>query len=153
RGAPRGLDAQARAGGGNHLAGDRRLVRAGATPRRGGGQAARCRRRWLPAALRTHGPPRRDLRGPPGAPPDALLAGTAGQPDYLHRVAGRRTTTRATEGRRGMTHRPVDATSFAREYFAELKAVMDRVDLSQVAVFIAELERAYREDRQIFIVG
>jgi phosphoheptose isomerase len=52
-----------------------------------------------------------------------------------------------------MTDRPVDKASFAREYFAGLKAVMDRVDLGQVAAFAGELERAYREDRQIFIVG
>jgi len=52
-----------------------------------------------------------------------------------------------------MTHPELDAASFAREYFAGLKAVMDRVDTSQVAAFVAELERAYREDRQIFIVG
>ena len=52
-----------------------------------------------------------------------------------------------------MTNGLVDAATFARDYFARLKAVMDRVDLGQVAVFVAELERAYREDRQIFIVG
>jgi D-sedoheptulose 7-phosphate isomerase len=52
-----------------------------------------------------------------------------------------------------MTHRQVDKASFAREYFAGLKAVMDRVDLGQVAAFIAELESAYEKDRQIFIIG
>ena len=52
-----------------------------------------------------------------------------------------------------MTHRQVDTASFAREYFTGLRAVMDRVDIGQVAAFIAELERAYQEDRQIFIVG
>ena len=52
-----------------------------------------------------------------------------------------------------MTHRQVDKGSFAREYFTALKAVMDRIDIGQVAAFIAELERAYQEDRQIFIVG
>ncbi|MGH7359037.1 MAG: SIS domain-containing protein, partial [Candidatus Rokuibacteriota bacterium] len=52
-----------------------------------------------------------------------------------------------------MTHQPVDKASFAREYFAGLKAVMDRVDLGQVAAFVAELERAYRDDHQIFIIG
>jgi D-sedoheptulose 7-phosphate isomerase len=52
-----------------------------------------------------------------------------------------------------MTDRPVDKTSFAREYFAGLKAVMDRVDLGRVAAFAGELEQAYREDRQIFIIG
>lgn len=52
-----------------------------------------------------------------------------------------------------MTHRRVDKASFAHEYFAGLKAVMDRVDIGQVAAFIAELERAHQEDRQIFIVG
>ena len=52
-----------------------------------------------------------------------------------------------------MTHRQLDAASFAREYFAGLKAVMDRVDIGQVAAFVAELERAYQEDRSIFIVG
>jgi D-sedoheptulose 7-phosphate isomerase len=51
-----------------------------------------------------------------------------------------------------MTHR-LDTASFAHEYFTGLKAVMDRVDLGQVAAFVAELDRAYREDRQIFIVG
>jgi D-sedoheptulose 7-phosphate isomerase len=52
-----------------------------------------------------------------------------------------------------MTHQPVDKASFAREYFAGLKAVMDRVDLAQVAAFVGELERAYRDDQQIFIIG
>jgi phosphoheptose isomerase len=52
-----------------------------------------------------------------------------------------------------MTHQPVDKASFAREYLAGLKAVMDRVNMAQVAAFIAELERAYQEDRQIFIIG
>ncbi len=52
-----------------------------------------------------------------------------------------------------MTHQPVDKASFAHEYFAGLKAVMDRVDLGQVASFIAELERAYQDDRQVFIIG
>ena len=40
-----------------------------------------------------------------------------------------------------MTDRPVDKASFAREYFAGLKAVMDRVDLGRVAAFVGELER------------
>ena len=52
-----------------------------------------------------------------------------------------------------MTHRQVDKASFAREYFTGLKAVVDRVDLGQVAAFIAELESAYEKDRQIFIIG
>jgi phosphoheptose isomerase len=52
-----------------------------------------------------------------------------------------------------MTHQPADKASFAHEYFAGLKAVMDRVDPGQVASFIAELERAYQEDRQVFIIG
>jgi D-sedoheptulose 7-phosphate isomerase len=52
-----------------------------------------------------------------------------------------------------MTHRAVDKASFAREYFAGLKGVMDRVDMGQVAAFVAELEHAYQEDRQIFIIG
>ena len=52
-----------------------------------------------------------------------------------------------------MTHRQVDKASFAREYFTGLKAVMDRVDIGQVAAFVGELERAYQEDRQVFIVG
>jgi D-sedoheptulose 7-phosphate isomerase len=52
-----------------------------------------------------------------------------------------------------MTHGPVDAAAFARDYFAGLKAVMDRVDIGQVAAFVTELEHAYREDSQIFIVG
>jgi D-sedoheptulose 7-phosphate isomerase len=52
-----------------------------------------------------------------------------------------------------MTHRQADTRAFAREYFAGLKAVMDRVDLGQVAALIAELERAHREDRQVFIIG
>jgi len=52
-----------------------------------------------------------------------------------------------------MPHRQIDTASFAREYFTGLKAVMDRVDIGQVAAFVAELERAYQEDRQIFIVG
>jgi D-sedoheptulose 7-phosphate isomerase len=52
-----------------------------------------------------------------------------------------------------MTHRQADKASFAREYFAGLKTVMDRVDIDQVAAFIDELERAHQEDRQVFIVG
>jgi D-sedoheptulose 7-phosphate isomerase len=52
-----------------------------------------------------------------------------------------------------MTERQADKASFAREYFAGLKAVMDRVDVAQVATFVGELERAYQEDRQVFIVG
>lgn len=52
-----------------------------------------------------------------------------------------------------MTQRPDDRVAFAREYFAGLKAVMDRVDLAQVAAFLAELERAYQDDRQVFIIG
>jgi D-sedoheptulose 7-phosphate isomerase len=52
-----------------------------------------------------------------------------------------------------MTDRQGDAAGFAREYFAGLRAVMDRIDLGQVAAFMAQLERAYREDRQVFIVG
>ena len=52
-----------------------------------------------------------------------------------------------------MTDGRVDKASFAREYFASLKAVMDRIDVGQVAAFVAELERAYREDRQVFIIG
>jgi D-sedoheptulose 7-phosphate isomerase len=52
-----------------------------------------------------------------------------------------------------MTQHEADKASFAREYFTGLKAVMDRIDLGQVAAFVAELERAYRDDRQIFLVG
>jgi D-sedoheptulose 7-phosphate isomerase len=52
-----------------------------------------------------------------------------------------------------MTHSKADTAAFAREYFAALKTVMDRVDIGQVAAFIAELERAYQEDRQVFIIG
>lgn len=52
-----------------------------------------------------------------------------------------------------MTEPPGDAAAFAREYFSGLKAALDRVDVSQVAAFVGELERAYREDRQVFIVG
>ena len=52
-----------------------------------------------------------------------------------------------------MTHGQLDAASFAREYLTGLKAVMERVDIGQVAAFVAELERAYREDHQIFIAG
>jgi D-sedoheptulose 7-phosphate isomerase len=51
-----------------------------------------------------------------------------------------------------MTHQ-VDKAAFAREYLQGLRAVMDRVDVAEVAAFIAELERAYQEDRQIFIIG
>jgi D-sedoheptulose 7-phosphate isomerase len=43
--------------------------------------------------------------------------------------------------------------AFARDYFTGLKAVIDRVDIAQVCAFLNELERAYNEDRQIFIVG
>jgi phosphoheptose isomerase len=57
------------------------------------------------------------------------------------------------DAREEMAHRPVDAASFASAYFAGLRAVLDRVDAGQVAAFVAELERAYQEDRQIFIVG
>jgi D-sedoheptulose 7-phosphate isomerase len=52
-----------------------------------------------------------------------------------------------------MTHGPVDKAAFAREYLAGLRAVMDRVDLGQVAALLTELERAYDEDRQVFLVG
>lgn len=53
-----------------------------------------------------------------------------------------------------MTHRQQgEKAAFARDYFAGLKAVVDRVDIAQVAAFVGELERAYQEDRQIFIVG
>lgn len=52
-----------------------------------------------------------------------------------------------------MTEEQRDAAAFARDYFAGLKAVIDLVDIDQVAAFVAELERAYREDRQIFILG
>jgi D-sedoheptulose 7-phosphate isomerase len=52
-----------------------------------------------------------------------------------------------------MTQPNSDAASFARAYFSGLKAVMDRVDLGQVTAFLAELERAYRDDRQVFIAG
>jgi D-sedoheptulose 7-phosphate isomerase len=52
-----------------------------------------------------------------------------------------------------MTERQAVKASFAREYFAGLKAVMDRVDVAQVAAFVGELERAYQGDRQVFIVG
>ena len=43
--------------------------------------------------------------------------------------------------------------AFVRDYFTGLKAVIDRVDIAQVVAFVGELERAYNEDRQIFIVG
>jgi D-sedoheptulose 7-phosphate isomerase len=42
---------------------------------------------------------------------------------------------------------------FARDYFQGLKEVMDRVSVSEIAGLIAEFQRAYEEDRQIFIVG
>jgi D-sedoheptulose 7-phosphate isomerase len=52
-----------------------------------------------------------------------------------------------------MTDRSVDKASFTREYFASLKAVVDRIDVGQVTAFMAELERAYQDDRQVFIIG
>jgi D-sedoheptulose 7-phosphate isomerase len=53
-----------------------------------------------------------------------------------------------------MTHRQQgDKAVFARGYLAGLKAVVDRVDIAQVVAFVGELERAYQEDRQIFIIG
>lgn len=52
-----------------------------------------------------------------------------------------------------MTQGSGDAAAFAREYLAGLRAVMDRIDVTQVAAFVGELERAYREDRQVFIIG
>lgn len=52
-----------------------------------------------------------------------------------------------------MTHKLSGVDQFARDYFTGLKAVIDRVDITQVCVFLSELERAYNEDRQIFIVG
>jgi D-sedoheptulose 7-phosphate isomerase len=52
-----------------------------------------------------------------------------------------------------MTDGSADKASFTREYFASLKAVLDRIDVGQVAAFMAELERAYQDDRQVFIIG
>lgn len=52
-----------------------------------------------------------------------------------------------------MTLRHGEKAAFARDYFSGLKAVVDRVDIAQVAAFVGELERAYQEDRQIFIIG
>jgi D-sedoheptulose 7-phosphate isomerase len=52
-----------------------------------------------------------------------------------------------------MTYKRSDVNAFARDYFAGLKTVIDRVDIAQVGAFVQELERAYNEDRQIFIVG
>jgi len=53
-----------------------------------------------------------------------------------------------------MTHKHSGVKEgFARDYFNALKAVIDRVDITQVSSFLNELERAYNEDRQIFIVG
>jgi D-sedoheptulose 7-phosphate isomerase len=52
-----------------------------------------------------------------------------------------------------MTSRLGDEAAFAREYLTGLRAVMDRVDVGQVAALLGELERAYREDRQVFIAG
>lgn len=52
-----------------------------------------------------------------------------------------------------MTKKQGGAAAFARNYFEGLKAVMDRVDIAQVVAFVGELERVYREDRQVFIVG
>jgi len=43
--------------------------------------------------------------------------------------------------------------AFTRHYFTGLKAVIDRIDIAQVCAFLNELERAYNEDCQIFIVG
>jgi D-sedoheptulose 7-phosphate isomerase len=52
-----------------------------------------------------------------------------------------------------MTHKHSGMNVFVRDYFTGLKAVIDRVDIAQVVAFLNELERAYNEDRQIFIVG
>ena len=53
-----------------------------------------------------------------------------------------------------MTHKHSGVKEgFARDYFNALKAVIDRVDITQVSSFLNELERAYNEDRKIFIVG
>jgi D-sedoheptulose 7-phosphate isomerase len=52
-----------------------------------------------------------------------------------------------------MTDQSLEMDAFVRGYFNGLKAVIDRVDVPQVVAFLAELERAYKEDRQIFIVG
>jgi D-sedoheptulose 7-phosphate isomerase len=52
-----------------------------------------------------------------------------------------------------MSNRLGDGAAFAREYLTGLRAVMDRVDVGQVAALLGELERAYREDRQVFIAG
>jgi len=52
-----------------------------------------------------------------------------------------------------MTQKHGAVAAFARNYFEGLKAVMDRVDIAQVTAFVGELERVYREDRQVFIVG
>ena len=43
--------------------------------------------------------------------------------------------------------------AFCREYLEGLKRVVDRVDTRQIAALIAELQRAYDKDRQIFILG
>lgn len=52
-----------------------------------------------------------------------------------------------------MTHKHSGMNVFVRDYFTGLKAVIDRVDIAQVVAFLNELEHAYNEDRQIFIVG
>lgn len=52
-----------------------------------------------------------------------------------------------------MAHKHLSVNEFARDYFIGLKAVIDRVDIAQIVAFVNELERAYNEERQIFIVG
>jgi D-sedoheptulose 7-phosphate isomerase len=52
-----------------------------------------------------------------------------------------------------MTHKQSHMHAFVRDYFTDLKVVVDRIDIAQVVTFLGELERAYNEDRQIFIIG
>jgi D-sedoheptulose 7-phosphate isomerase len=52
-----------------------------------------------------------------------------------------------------MTYKHPEMNVFVRDYFTGLKAVIDRVDIVQVVAFLSELQRAYNEDSQIFIVG
>ena len=44
-------------------------------------------------------------------------------------------------------------TLFAQNYLDGLKKVIDRVDVQQVTALIHELQQAYDQDRQIFIIG
>lgn len=46
-----------------------------------------------------------------------------------------------------------EAARFARTYLDGLRAVIERVDVEQIAALVMDLKRAYDADQQIFILG